>query len=452
MARDMRHSFDLAADAAFAHLSGDELATLWFEAEDSQFVRLNGARIRQAGSVHRPLATLRLVRGMRQASQTLVLTGQPGEDAARMQAAVMTLRDVLSDAVDDPHLLVARGAMHSDARTASSAPHAFELGERIARLAGGLDVVGFIASGPIARGFASATAAGPEVSHWFDTCSASIDFSVHRPPDRAVKAQLAGDSASDALADASIEAELRRSARLSEWLDLPQVEVRPGRYRVLLEPAATAELLGMAEWSGFSLRAHCTRNSPLARFHDGEAAFDPRVTLTEEPAASGAPRFQSDGYLMPPRLTLIEAGQRASLLVSPRSEREFGVPANGAPASESPSALRLAPGDLPDEDALSVLDTGLWVGNLWYLNWSDRIGARVTGMTRFASFWVRNGRVVGPVAPLRFDDSVYRIFGSELEALGAQPRWMPDTSTYDARSTGSVSAPSMLLRSLAVVL
>ena len=448
----MRDLFDLAADAAFACLAGGELATLWFEAEDSQFVRLNGARIRQAGSVQRPLATLRLILGARQASETLVLTGQPGEDTTRVQAAIAALRDVLSDSADDPHLLVARGALHSEARAELRAPDAFELGERIARLARGLDLVGFIASGPIARGFASATAAGREVSHWFDTCSASVDFSIHRPPDRAVKAQLAGDAASGLLADSAIEAELQRSARLSEWLDLPPVDVRPGRHRVLLEPAATAELLGMAEWSGFSVRAHRTRNSPLARFHDGEVAFDPRVTLTEEPAAGGAPRFQSDGYLMPPRLSLIEAGRRASLLVSPRSEREFGVPANGAPASESPTALRLAPGDLPDEDALRALDTGLWVSNLWYLNWSDRLGARVTGMTRFACFWVRNGKVAGPVAPLRFDDSVYRIFGSELEALGAQPRWMPDTSTYDARSTGSVSAPSMLLRSLAVVL
>lgn len=40
---------------------------------------------------------------------------------------------------------------------------------------------------------------------------------------------------------------------------------------------------------------------------------------------------------------------------------------------------------------------------LWYLNFSDRPGGRITGMTRFASFWVEDGRIVAPLNVMRFD-------------------------------------------------
>ena len=37
------------------------------------------------------------------------------------------------------------------------------------------------------------------------------------------------------------------------------------------------------------------------------------------------------------------------------------------------------------------LDTGIYVNNLWYLNYSDRPAGRITGMTRFATLWVEEG-------------------------------------------------------------
>ena len=63
------------------------------------------------------------------------------------------------------------------------------------------------------------------------------------------------------------------------------------------------------------------------------------------------------------------------------------------------------------DDALAALDTGLCVGNLWYLNYSDRPACRMTGMTRFATFWVEDGKIVAPVDVLRFDDTIYRMLG-----------------------------------------
>lgn len=463
-------AFEALAAGVFRQLQGDELATLWLEAERSGFVRINRARLRQAGETTRPLLSLRLARGARQATWSVVLTGRAGEDQATLAAALARLRAELDDAVEDPYLLIARGPARSRSAAALAAPDAIELAQALARQAHGLDLVGFVTSGPLARAFASgATGAasagrgddGPgdgagdaEALHWFEAASGFIDYSIYRSPHRALKATLAGPDLGTDLAAAvdAIARSMEQSARIARWLDLPAVDVPTGEHRALLEPAAVAELLSMFQWDGFSMRAHRTRSSPLWRLHDGQARLDPRVSLAEAPAEGGAPRFSADGFLAPDRLPLIDAGGPGALLVSARTEREFGVPNNGAPPHESPQSLSMAAGELADADALAALGTGLWIPNLWYLNWSDRSGARITGMTRFATLWVRDGKVVGPVAPLRFDDSVWRLFGSALEALGATPRFMPDTSTYDGRNTGSIRAPSMLLRALRITL
>ena len=119
-------------------------------------------------------------------------------------------------------------------------------------------------------------------------------------------------------------------------------------------------------------------------------------------------------------MPLVTNGRLVGSLVSPRTAKEFALATNGANASESPESLDMAGGRLGGDDALAALDTGLYIGNLWYLNFSDRPACRVTGMTRFASFWVEHGRIVAPVNVMRFDDSVYRLFGEHLVGLTSE--------------------------------
>jgi predicted Zn-dependent protease len=176
--------------------------------------------------------------------------------------------------------------------------------------------------------------------------------------------------------------------------------------------------------------------------------LSPKVTLTERYAGALAPRFQEDGYARPAEVLLIDRGALAESLTSPRTAREYGLEPNGASGRESPEALDLAPGDLPQADVLATLDDGLYVGNLWYLNYSDKPAARLTGMTRFATFLVKGGRIEAPVTPLRFDDTLYRMLGEKLVDLTRERELMPSTSTYDERSTASANLPGALLAAM----
>ena len=128
------------------------------------------------------------------------------------------------------------------------------------------------------------------------------------------------------------------------------------------------------------------------------------------------------------------------------------MPTNGANAEEVPESLELAAGELPRDDVLRALDRGIYVGNLWYLNFSDRPACRMTGMTRFASFWVEGGEIRAPLDVMRFDDSAFRLLGSELEALTKERDLILQGGTYGARNTASMRLPGALVRDFALVL
>ena len=125
---------------------------------------------------------------------------------------------------------------------------------------------------------------------------------------------------------------------------------------------------------------------------------------------------------------------------------------NGASGSEHPVALTVAPGALGEEDILGALGTGVWVSNLWYLNYSDRPKGRLTGMTRFACFWVEHGEIVAPINVMRFDDTVWDLLGSGLEALGQRVPLSLDNSTYGQRAMGSTATPGALVSALSFTL
>ncbi len=125
-----------------------------------------------------------------------------------------------------------------------------------------------------------------------------------------------------------------------------------------------------------------------------------------------------------------------------RSAREYSAPVNAA--TEVPGSLAMAPGDLADSDILTALDTGLYINHLWYANYSDSNNCRMTGMTRYACYWVENGQIQAPLAVMRFDDSLYRLLGEQLEAITRERQFMHSADSYGERSLASMHLPGIL--------
>ncbi|MFK0313277.1 TldD/PmbA family protein [Pseudomonas sp. NPDC090233] len=439
----MKHAFEALVGVVRDGLHPGEQFTLGYSAERSQFVRFNHAKVRQAGEVSQASAQLRLIRDARQAEQQVTLSGDAQLDSQRLREALAQLRQTLPLLAVDPYLRLDENAWHSHSLQEQPLP---ELSEVLALLdseAGDLDLVGIYAAGPICRGFASSYGA----FGWHQANSFNVDWSLFHDNGQAVKANYAGQvwDAED------FTARLRQAREQLGFLGRPAISLKPGSYRAYLAPAAMDEIAGMLCWGGFSAQALATGNSALQRLYSGDAQLSPLVSFAEQVSGSLSPAFSDEGS---PRLDvpLIRQGQAVDRLVSARSAVEFELLANGADSYESPCALSLAAGNLASADILQRLGTGLYISNLWYLNYSDLPAARMTGLTRFATFWVENGEIQGPVSTMRFDDSLYSLLGSQLEDLTQAREMILSTSTYGQRSTGSSHLPGALVKALTLTL
>ena len=434
--------FHARAARLFTCLRGAEVAFLSVEGESTDFARFNHAKVRQAGHVDRERATVRLIDGRRHASVTIDLRGD-GDDA-HLLSALVEARGLVAGADEDPYLLYATAPGDTRRVESGALPTPAEIVASVAEDAAGLDLVGIHASGPVWRGLA--TSLGH--THWHVVERFDAKVAAYLGGDRAVQTGLSGATWDRARwRDALATARTHLAA-----LERPRRALAPGRYRVFLTPTALNDLLAMMNWGGFSARAGRTGASPLRRLAQGEVALHPSVHLSEDTARGWAPSFTDDGFVRPERVPLVTAGRHAGELVSARTAGEFGLTPNGADPDESARSLALAPGDIPSADALARLGTGLWVGNLWYLNFSDRPAARVTGMTRFATFWVENGEIVAPVPVMRFDESLFRVFGDQLVGLTSESEELPDTGTYGGRSLVGARAPGLLAEEFAFTL
>lgn len=439
----MRDLFFALAEYAFARLRGTEVLLANFSGEASDFIRFNHARVRQPLSVRQAYLTLHLIDGRRHDRITLSVSGG-ADDRGAIDAAIGSMRSDLAALPEDPYLLYSSGATQSEAERSGRLPSADEAVTVLTEAGQGLDMVGVLASGPVYRGFASSLGA----RHWHEVDSFLLDWSVYKGGDKAVKSAYAGQQWEAGEVARRIES---TRAQLPYLARSPRT-VEPGSYRAYVSPAAVDELLWMLNWGGVSAKEQRTQQSTIQQLVDGEVALSEQVTLREHTAAGLAPAFDDVGFTRPAAVDLIRGGRHAGSLVSPRTAQEYGIASNGANASESMQALELAAGSLPRGEALRALDTGVYVGNFHYLNWSDRSAARVTGLTRFATYWVEKGEIVAPLAVMRFDDSLYRMLGSELEALDDQSDWILNNGTYGGRSVETSRVPGALLRQLRLTL
>lgn len=429
--------FEALAASVCAAVDGADRITLYLRAEDSDFIRFNHAAVRQATRVNQGYATTAVVRGSRRMEATRSLTGRLAEDIAALLTDRVQLLSQLADVPEDPYLLLPEDVSSSSRNETGTLPSPEALVLAVSSAAKGLDFVGFYAGGAVVRAFADSRGS----RHWHHVESFHFDWCLYQQADKAVKTAYAGTHWH---ADEFAKRVATGALRLPLLAQEPR-RLSPGAYRAYFTPAAMNELLGTLAWSGFGAQARRTGTSSLSRLEHRDAQLNAGFTLMEDTSGSIAPAFTAEGFAKPASVSLIDRGLATETLNSPRSARQYGLPANGANTGEAPEALSLATGTLPEANVLTALDTGIFVSNLWYLNYSDRQACRMTGMTRFACFWVEGGELVAPLSVMRFDDSFLRMFGEGLIGLTDRAEMIPESSTYKERQLVSFSTPGALV-------
>ena len=222
----------------------------------------------------------------------------------------------------------------------------------------------------------------------------------------------------------------------------PAIELPPGRYEVVLEPTAVADLLSNLAMFGFNGKAYAQHQS-FAEL--GAQQFDQSITIADEPLGATLP-FDMEGT---PRTTLLLVEDGVTRAVShdrtSAAEAQTSSTGHASPASRSwgPIAanLRLAPGPLtnavPEPSTgptassaralVAGMRRGLLITDLWYTRVLDQKSLVVTGLTRNGVWLVENGEVTAAVSNMRFTQSYPQALGpGAVLGVGAEAVAMPD--------------------------
>ncbi|MDZ8106050.1 MAG: TldD/PmbA family protein [Nostoc sp. DedQUE12a] len=431
-------SFNQLIETLLIKKSEDEEFTVRLSSERSQFTRFNHAKVRQTGCVADGWLELTLMKDRRSSSRQFPFTGNWERDWQLAYSALQELRDELILLPTDPYLVLPSGNNTSREIHSGNLLPEEAVATTVLELVSELDFTGIYAGGVVIKAYGDSSGQ----KHWFATDSFTLDYSLFMTSGQAVKGTFAG---SDWDKDAYI-AKINEAKKQLELLSRPAKELPRGKYKTYFAPAAVADLLMMLSWGSVSEADIQQGNSSLAALWRQEKQLSLKFSLKENFQRGLVPRFNELGEIAALELPVIEKGYLVNTLVNSRTAKEYGKIANGANGSEALRSPEVSSGNLGFEQILPSLDTGLYVSNLHYLNWSDRQTGRITGMTRYACFWVENGEIIAPIENLRFDESLYRFWGENLIDLTTFQEFIPEVGTYESRQLGGSLVPGMLVK------
>ncbi len=223
-------------------------------------------------------------------------------------------------------------------------------------------------------------------------------------------------------------------------------DLEPGRYTVILEPAAGADVLGTF---GFALsartadegRSYFSKQGGGSRI--GEKIFADTVTISSDPTDPRVPSRPWTGTaggfgfaaaaaaswgLPARRVTWVERGTLVNLSVD-----GYWASKTGRPPLPYPGSLVMEGGTGTVEDLVAGAERALLVTRFWYIRSVNPQTLQVTGLTRDGVWLVEGGKIAGPVNNFRFNESPANAL-KNVEAMSA------------AVSTGNMVVPAMRIR------
>ncbi|WP_108244353.1 TldD/PmbA family protein [Muricauda brasiliensis] len=196
--------------------------------------------------------------------------------------------------------------------------------------------------------------------------------------------------------------------------------IEPGKYTVILEPAAASDLLRNM-FRSFDARSADEGRSFMSAKDGGtklgQKIVDERVNIWSDPLNPDVPTSTWNGAGQPLKKTSwIENGVVKNLAYD-----RYWAEQKGVEPVPFPSNAIMEGGDESFEDMIKGTKKGILVTRFWYIRSVDPQTLLYTGLTRDGTFYIENGQIKFPVKNFRFNESPI-IMLNNLESLGEQVR------------------------------
>lgn len=202
--------------------------------------------------------------------------------------------------------------------------------------------------------------------------------------------------------------------------------VEPGKWTVVLEPTAVANLVQLMVQAmdarqadeGRSFFAKAGGGNKL-----GEKFVDQRVSIVTDPGNPDAPAQAFSPFGLPNRrMTWVENGTVANLVYS-----RYWAQRQGKQPTGFVNGFSMAGGNSSVEEMIRSTERGLLVTRFWYIRQVDQRTILYTGLTRDGTFLIENGSITSAVKNLRWNESPVFMLNN-VEMLGPAVRVSPSES------------------------
>ena len=196
--------------------------------------------------------------------------------------------------------------------------------------------------------------------------------------------------------------------------------IEPGKYTVILEPTAAADLMrlltfGLDARSADEGRSFMSKKGGGTRL--GEKLFDERVNIYSDPTHPDIPvaPWSNDGLPLE-KTVWVENGVAKNLFYS-----RYWAEKQGVEAVPRPRGVIFEGGNESLADMIKSTERGVLVTRFWYIRSVDPQTLLYTGLTRDGTFYIENGQIKFPVKNFRFNESPI-IMLNNIESMGKPQR------------------------------
>ncbi|MFZ6010383.1 MAG: TldD/PmbA family protein [Bacteroidota bacterium] len=196
--------------------------------------------------------------------------------------------------------------------------------------------------------------------------------------------------------------------------------IEPGKYTVILEPAAAGDLINLMLF-GMNARTADEGRSYLSKKGGGtklgEKIVDERVNIYTDPQNDEVPASPWAGNgLARKKMEIIQGGVVKNLFYD-----RYWASQKNVEAVPFPGNRIMEGGSASLEDMIKDTKKGILVTRFWYIRAVDPQTLLYTGLTRDGTFFIENGKIKHPIKNFRFNESPV-IMLNNLETLGKQAR------------------------------
>jgi predicted Zn-dependent protease len=416
--RELRRIID--AGLRLAKSAGAEEAEVHVDEVADALTRFANNGIHQNVAEQGLTVSIRTVAEGRTARAT---TNRTDEDALR--TAIEASLSLAHSQPKDPRLLPMPGKQrYGRVKRFVKATAAFDPKDRARAVRRACDLAvkkGQVAAGIFSTG-QSQTAVGNSRGLFAAYQETHSQFSITMQEDPAASWAKANSADVRAIDPQKLAARASEKARLA----VNAKDLAPGRYTVILEPAAVLDLVGFLFYDFAATAVEDKRSCLNERM--GKQLFGENINITDDvfhPLQQGAP-FDGEGW---PRqkVLLVDRGVPKNLVYSRAAAKAAGKKPTGHGFAlpneygEAPMNLVFGGGDSSLEKMVASTDRGLLVTRLWYIREVDPYEKVMTGMTRDGLFVVENGRVTGAARNFRFNQSLIEMLRN-VELMGPAVR------------------------------